>query len=596
MTFTTRPDLTGTFGMVATTHWIATAAGMRMLELGGTAADAAAAAGFVLTVVEPHLNGPLGEAPILVLGAGEEAPWVICGQGSAPAAATIAHYRAEGLDMIPGAGLLAAVVPGAFGAWMRLLEEYGCLPLAEVMAPAIHYADAGHPILAAAANSIASMAEVFSHHWPASAAVWMPGGTAPGPGTLFRNPALAGMLRRILNEAGMRGSRSARIARARRAFYQGFVAEAVDAHIRADAPIDGLGVPRRGVLTADDMASWQETVEAPVSVGYHGWTVWKCGPWTQGPVLLQALQTLRGDDLGGLDPNGPDFVHLVTEALKRAFADRDAYYGDPAQSSIPLDRLLTREYGAERRATIGGQAQATPAPGAIPGFETWAEAYRLSAARPRPSEESFGGGEPTMAHLLNRPGDTVHIDVVDQWGNMVSATPSGGWLRSNPVIPELGVPLNNRGQMFWLEEGRPTSLAPGRRPRTTLTPSMARAPDGRLLAFGTPGGDQQEQWQLSFLLRHIHHRLSLQQAIEAPLFHTADLQASFYPRGVVPNRLVIEPAAGEATIAELRRRGHDVAVSAPWALGRLTAVSRDANGLVSAAATPRLMQAYAAGR
>lgn len=596
MAFTTRPELSGSFGMVATTHWLASATGMRMLELGGTAADAAAAAGFVLNVVEPHLNGPLGDMPALLLPAGAEAPVVVCGQGTAPAGATIAHYRAEGLELIPGAGLLATVIPGAFDAWMLILAEHGRLPLRTILEPAIHYAEHGHAMLASAAASIAEMAPMFRDEWPTSAAVWLPGGAVPVAGQLFRNPALAGFWTRLLAEAEAAGAgREAQVAAARRAFSQGFVAEAVDRFMAEACVMDGTGQRRRGVLTGQDMAGWRATVEAPLSVGHHGWTVWKCGAWTQGPVLLQALRMLEADPLADLNPAGADFVHLVAEALKLGFADREAYYGDPRFSEIPVERLLSAGYAAGRRAMIGDRASLAQRPGAIAGREGWAAAFLAAAARAAP-EEGVGGGEPTMAHLANRPGDTVHIDAADRWGNLVSATPSGGWLKSNPAIPELGVPLNSRAQMFWLDEGRPASLAPGRRPRTTLSPSMARRSDGGLVAFGTPGGDQQDQWQLSFLLRLIHHGMNLQEAIEAPLFHTAHLQASFYPRKTRPGHLMVEPHFGPGTIAALEARGHKVEVSEPWAIGRLTAASRDPDGRLRAAATPRLMQAYAAGR
>ena len=201
-----------------------------------------------------------------------------------------------------------------------------------------------------------------------------------------------------------------------------------------------------------------------------------------------------------------------------------------------------------------------------------------------------------MAHLSQRRGDTVHLDVIDRWGNMVAATPSGGWLQSSPVVPGLGMPLGSRAQMFWLDEGLPTSLAPGRRPRTTLSPSMAEGPDGTRLAFGTPGGDQQDQWQLAFLLRVIHGGMNLQEAIDAPLFHTAHVPASFHPRAARPGHLMVEPAWGGEAVVDLLARGHEVEVAEPWSVGRLTAAARDPSGLLRAAATPRLMQAYAVGR
>jgi gamma-glutamyltranspeptidase/glutathione hydrolase len=318
--------------------------------------------------------------------------------------------------------------------------------------------------------------------------------------------------------------------------------------------------------------------------------------WTQGPVLLQALQMLRNDPVSDMDPTGAAFVHLTVEALKRAFADREAYYGDPAQADIPTDVLLSHAHADAHRADIGDSASFDQRPGQIAGYGAQVAAFHRRAARAAPQATGIGGGEPTMAHLSNRKGDTVHIDVVDQWGNMVSATPSGGWLQSNPVIPGLGVPLNSRAQMFWLDEGLPTSLAPGRRPRTTLSPSMAQMPDGTALAFGTPGGDQQDQWQLAFLLRLIHHGMNLQEAIDAPLFHTGHMQASFYPRDTRPGHLMAEPHFPAQTLAGLRAKGHALEVSEPWTVGRLTAAIRNPDGILRAAATPRLMQAYAVGR
>ena len=596
MSFTTRPELSGTFGMVTTTHWLASASGMKMLEMGGSAADAAAAAGFVLNVVEPHLNGPLGDMPAMIWPAGDDHPTVICGQGTAPAGATIEHYRAEGLDLIPGSGLLATVVPGQFDAFMLMLRDHGRLPLREVMAPAIYYARHGHPILPRVAATIADMADVFRDEWPTSAPVWLPGGAAPKPGTLFANPMLADFWDRLVLEAEAVSGREAQIEAARHAFHAGFVAEAIDTYLRDACVMDATGARRKGVMSGQDMADWRASYEPAVSVEHAGWDIYKCGTWTQGPVLLQCLQMLSGEDLAAMDTVGDAFVHLITEALKLAFADREAYYGDPLTSEIATDTLLSEAYGKARRGKISDKASLDQCPGHIAGQEHLAEAFRERAAREPLEDKGIGIGEPTMAHLTEKRGDTVHIDVVDQWGNAVSATPSGGWLKSNPVIPGLGVPLNTRAQMFWLDEGLPTSLAPGRRPRTTLSPSMARRPDGTRIAFGTPGGDQQDQWQLTFLLRLIHHGMNLQEAIDGPLFHTGHLQASFFPRATKPGHLMAEPHFPAETLNALRARGHRLEVSEPWAIGRLTAASRGPDGLMKAAATPRLMQAYAVGR
>lgn len=596
MSFTTRPEITGTFGVATSTHWIASAVGMKMLEQGGNAFDAAAAMGFVLNVVEPHLNGPLGDMPLMIRTAGAEAPVMICGQGSAPAGATIAHYTAEGLTLIPGSGLLATVIPGAFGAFMLMLRDHGSLPLREILAPAIHYARHGHPMLPRVAHTIAGLADFFRDEWPSSYATWLPGGAAPAPGALFCNPDLADTWERLLTEAEAVSGRDAQMEAASRAFYQGFIAEGIDRYLKDACVMDAAGGRRKGVLTGQDMAGWQATYETPLSVDYKGWTVWKGGMWTQGPTLLQSLRILEGIDIGAMDLRGADFVHCVTETIKLAFADREAYYGDPLHSDLPVETLLSRDYAATRRALIGARASLEQRPGHIAGLEAWARAAVERAGRNMAAGPGMGAGEPTMAHLTERRGDTVHLDVIDRWGNMVSATPSGGWLQSSPIIPGLGMPLNSRAQMFWLEDGYPTSLAPGRRPRTTLSPSMGQAPDGTQLAFGTPGGDQQDQWQLTYFLRLVHGGMNLQEGIDAPLFHTGHFQASFYPRGTRPGHLMAEPAFGEAVLQELRDRGHALEVSEPWAVGRLTAASRDTGGMLRAAATPRLMQAYAIGR
>ena len=582
--------------MATSTHWIASAVGMKLLEAGGTAADAAVGMAFVLNVVEPHLNGPLGDMSAMLWPAGDDAPTVYCGQGTAPSRATIEHYRSEGLDIVPGSGLLATVVPGAFDALMLMLRDHGRLRLREVLEPAIHYARSGHPMLARVSAEIANLADLFREEWPTAAPVWLPGGKVPEAGELFCNPALAGYWNRLLTESEHADGREGEIEAARRAFHEGFVADAIDAFVRDACVIDSTGERRKGVLSGDDMARWRATTEVPVSADTHGVTVWKCGAWSQGPALLQALRILERDPLGDMDPTGDDFVHLAAEALKLAFADREAYYGDPAFSDIPLETLLSPDYARHRRAMITPEASSDLRPGTVGGHAHLAEAFLERASRDTVKDRGIGTGEPTMAHLTTKSRDTVHIDVIDRWGNSVSATPSGGWLKSNPVIPELGVPLNSRAQMFWLDEGLPTSLAPGRRPRTTLSPSIARMADGTRLAFGTPGGDQQEQWQFTFLLRFLHHGLNLQASIDAPLFHTAHLQASFFPRGIRKRHLLVEPAMGDATIGRLRDRGHDVDVSAPWAAGRLTAASRRPDGLMKAAATPRLMQAYAIGR
>lgn len=593
-TFTTRPEITGSFGVVASTHWIASAVGMSILEKGGNAFDAAVATGLVLQVLEPHLNGPAGDLPVIFHDAGANETRVVCGQGPAPAGATIAHYKAEGLSLIPGNGLLATVIPGAFDGWMLMLRDRGTLSLRDVLEPTIYYAEHGQPTLPGTASTIAGLGDFFKKEWPTSFETWLPGGKAPQTGEMFRNPVLAATWKRLLLEAEGKSGREQQIDAARDCFYRGFIAEEIGTYLETAEVMDGSGSRHKGVLTPDDLANWQAAYEDPLTDDYHDWTVAKTGPWGQGPVMLQTLALLRGTDIGAMDPAGPDFVHHVTEAMKLAYADREVYYGDPDFIDVPIRELLGEDYNAARRGLISGTASFDLRPGTLPGFED--QVARSMAVIERAGIADAGLYEPTMAHLSERRGDTVHLDVIDRWGNMVTATPSGGWLQSSPVIPSLGFCLNSRAQMFWLEEGLATSLAPGRRPRTTLTPSLAFHEGRPTLAFGTPGGDQQDQWQLSLFLRLVHHGLNLQEAIDLPLFHTTHFPTSFHPRQRQPGHLMAEGNFSADTIAALRARGHSVEVSGNWTIGRLTAAKREAEGTLKAGATPRLMQAYAIGR
>ena len=587
--FTTRPELAGTFGMVASTHWLASAAGMAVLEAGGNAFDAAVAAGFTLQVVEPHLNGPGGEVPILFArGDGTGGPGLLSGQGIAPAGATIEAFEQLGLDLVPGTGLLAATVPGAVCAWLTLLRDHGTQSLDAVLRFAIEYAETGHPLLPRVTATVASVSEHFRTSWPTSAATWLTSdGAPPDAGSLFRNSVLASTYRRLLLAA--RGpSREAQIDAALAAWSHGFVAEAIDRFSRYPVR-DDSGRAHSGFLTGNDLAGWTPTYEPPVTLDRQGWTLAKAGPWSQGPALLQALTML--DDV---PPAGPDRVHASVEAVKLAMADREAWYGDV--DDVPVDELLSSTYAAERRALIGDTASKALRPGS-PGGRPPRLPSLITREGPRRAPAAPGTGEPTVSRSGTTRGDTCHVDVVDRWGNLVSATPSGGWLQSSPVIPELGFPLGTRAQMFWLERGLPNSLAPGKRPRTTLTPSLALRDGVPALAFGTPGGDQQEQWQLCFWLAHVVDGLDLQAAIDAPAWHTTSFPSSFFPRDMTPGEVVVESRIGDDVIAGLRARGHDVTVSGPWSLGRLSAVSRDpGTGILRAAANARGMQGYAAGR
>ncbi|TAV75858.1 gamma-glutamyltransferase family protein [Rhizobium leguminosarum] len=591
--FTTRPEILGTFGVVTSTHWIASAVGMSILEKGGNAFDAAVATGFVLQIVEPHLCGPGGDMPAVIYSKKKDKVEVICAQGPAPAGATIEHYTAEGLSLIPGDGLLATVIPGSFDGWMLMLRDYGSMSVRDVLEPAIYYAEHGHPMLPRVSATIKGLAAFFEKEWPTSYETWLPGGSVPQAHANFRNPVLAETWKRIIAEAEVKSGREAQVQAARDAFYRGFVAEKIDDYLKTAEVMDASGNRHKGVLSANDMANWSATIEEPLTYDYHGWTIAKIGPWGQGPVFLQTLSILKGFDLAAMDPAGADFVHTVVEAMKLAFADREVYYGDPNFSEIPVAHLLSETYAAERRKLVGADASFDLRPGIVPGFEAQ---HDLTMTMLGADSKTGAVYEPTMAHLSEKRGDTVHIDVIDRDGNMVSVTPSGGWLQSSPTVPGLGFCLNSRAQMFWLKPGLPTSLAPGKRPRTTLTPSLGLYEGRPTLAFGTPGGDQQEQWQLSFFLRYVNHKLNLQAAIDQPLFHTSHFPGSFYPRTREPGSLMAEANFGPDVLDALRRKGHKLTVADPWTIGRLTAARRDADGLLRAAATPRLMQAYAIGR
>ncbi|WP_371740992.1 gamma-glutamyltransferase family protein [Frigoribacterium sp. CFBP 13729] len=643
--FTTRPDLRGTFGMTASTHWLATASAQSVLERGGNAFDAAVAGAFVLHVVEPHLNGPGGDMTAVFATADEPGrPVVLMGQGPAPAGATVEHYRAEGLDLVPGSGALAAAVPGAVDAWLLLLRDHGTWELADVLAYAIGYARDGHPITARVTETIGAVAGLFADHWPTSADRWLVDGAPPAPGEMVVNEAYARVLDGLVAAGGAlpaadagpaprtpgtdgpgssraEAARRARVDAARTEWAEGLVATSIDAFVRTPHR-HSTGGDHAGVMRASDLAAFRASTEEATTVEFRGHVVAKTGAWGQGPALLQVLAMLDPlpDEL--LDPSTVEGAHTIVEALKLAMADREAWYGD---RDVPLDRLLSAEYAAERRALIGrtashelrpGDAGGAGGAGRLPTLRTDDEVAGPGAGVGEPTVGSFSaaapgavppavpaddarqpGAEPDVAPTGETRGDTCHIDVVDRWGNVVSATPSGGWLQSSPTIPELGFCLGSRLQMSWLEEGTASTLEPGRRPRTTLTPTLVLRDGQPLVALGSPGGDQQDQWQLLYLLRTIVGGWTPQQAIDAPALHTTSFPGSFWPRTWTPGGVVVEDRLGDELIAGLEARGHVVTRSGDWSLGRLSSVTRDPEtGVLGAAANPRGAQAYAAGR
>jgi gamma-glutamyltranspeptidase/glutathione hydrolase len=565
--------------MVAAGHYLAAAIGLSLLEQGGNAVDAGVAAGFTLALVKPQSVGIGGEAPILIHLAQQGRSVAINGQGWAPRAATIDWFRAHGIRLIPSDGFLPATVPAQFAAWCTALLNFGTASLSDVLGPAVELAENGFPMYAALRNGIARVAERYQREWPTSAAVYLPDGRLPEEGELIRNPDWARTLKGAI-DASLREERFGRQASIQAAidyFYAGPVAsQAVDFSSRT-ALSDDTGEAHTGLLSDQDFAEFGRNgtlIEAPVRATYRAIEVLKCGPWSQGPVLLQQLKLLEGYDLRALGHNTADYLHIYLECAKLAYADRERYYGDPEFVSVPLGLLLSDDYAAERREMVDERhASLEQRPGSI----------AVAAA-------AIGGRWPVVT------GDTTHVDVVDRWGNLFAATPSGGWIGSSPVVEGLGFPLGTRGQMFYLHEQHANSLVPGKRPRTTLTPSMALRDGQPWLAFGTPGGDQQDQWSLQFFLNVVDFGMDLQEALDAPTVQTTHFPGSFYPHASNPGGMRAESRIPAEVLDKLTARGHKVSIDGPWSHGQVSAVAREANGVLSGAASPRGRVAYVMGR
>ena len=578
MSFTTRPVFMGRRGVVSAGHYLAAAAGSRMFEKGGNAIDAGVAAGFALNVLEPQANGIGGEVPILIYSARQKRAYAINGQGYAPKAATIAWFRSQGIEIIPGDGFLPATVPGAFGSWTTALEKFGRLRLKDVLEPAIELTEEGFPVYPELSGSLTRLKDKFENEWPSSARAYLPNGRAPEAGEFLANPDWAETFKGTV-DAELRNShlgREAGIAAARDYFYKGPVAEKMVAFQRETKVRDASGQCNAGLLAEADFHEYTTKVESPVSFNYRGYDVHKCNTWCQGPVFLQQLALLEGFDLAGLGHNSVDYIHTVIEASKLAFADREQYYGDPEFVKVPLDRLLSKEYATARRELISGSSASLDLrPGDAP------------ASRPTHAE-----ADPNVY-----TGDTTHVDAVDHEGNLFAATPSGGWIPSSPVVEGLGFPLGTRGQMFYLDPDHANALVPRKRPRTTLTPSLATKDGEPFMAFGTPGGDCQDQWTLQFFLNFIDFGMNLQEAIDAPSFHTHHFPNSFYPHNAKPGSLTVEARIPEEVRDGLSERGHAVTVGGEWSHGKVLAITFDpASGLIAAGASPRRQIAYAMGR
>jgi gamma-glutamyltranspeptidase/glutathione hydrolase len=580
---------------VTSGHYLATAAGLRILEQGGNAIDAAAAMGFCLALLEPQLNGIGGEVPVLIYSAKERKCFAVCGLGWSPKALTISYFRDQGLDLIPYDGYLPATTPAVVDTWAVALARFGSMGFSQVLQPAIELAEGGYPVHPELHQFLQVNARRIAERYPTTARIYYPGGQVPVTGELLRNPDWANTLRRLCaaEQAAGAGGRAAGLAAARRVFYTGEIAERIVSFVSTSPVVDTTGTARRALLGYEDLAEWHAAVEEPLTFTYRGLDVHKCSAWTQGPVFLQQLALLEGFDLRAMGHNSPEYLHVLIECAKLAFADREAYYGDPLFDAVPLDVLLSKEYAARRRALIGPEASTEQRPGDV-GRVVPSYALREVQAD---NQQALGiTGERPQAARLVYLGDTTHLDAADRAGNLVAATPSGGWIGSSPVIEGLGFSLGTRGQMFYLNPDRPNALAPRKRPRATLTPSLVTRGGEPLLAFGTPGGDAQDQWTLQFFLNLVEFGMDLQQALEAPTVHSLHCASSFYPRAARPGLMEAEGRVPREVLAALERRGHTVQVVEPWINGKATAVRIDKEqGVLLGGASPRYQIGYALG-
>ena len=587
--FTTRPVVMGTRGAVTAGHYLAAAAGFRIMEQGGNAIDAAAAMCVCLNLLEPQSCGTGGEVPTLVYSAKDKKPYAISGMGWAPQEFSIDWCRDNGIDLIPGDGYLPITVPAVVDTWALALSRFGTMSYSQVLQPAIHLAEDGFPVYQKLHDSLASSKSKYMDLYPTTGEVYFPDGRVPEVGEILRNPDFAEMLKTMCRaeEAAAGKGRIAGIEAARDAFYKGPIAERIVAFIHDNPVEDASGVAHTGLLSYADMADWCAELEEPVTYNYRGLDVSKCPSWTQGPVFLQQLAILEGYDLRGFGHNSADYLHTLTESAKLAFADREAYYGDPKFDGVPMDVLLSDSYSAGRRELIGQRASVDMRPGdvgnGVPEYATIpvAEDNRRALGIGPREVRDLGLGH---AHM----GDTTHLDAVDSEGNMVAATPSGGWIGTSPVVKGLGFPMGTRGQMFYLNPGRPNALAPRKRPRATLTPSLATRDGEPFMVFGTPGGDGQDQWTLQFLLNYVDFGMDLQEALDAPTVHSVHFPSSFYPRESFPGRLVAESRIPREVITALEDRGHEVTLKDPWSNGKVLGIRFDPDrGVISGAASPK---------
>jgi gamma-glutamyltranspeptidase / glutathione hydrolase len=569
--FVHRPTIAVTRHAISAGHYLAATAGFAILQAGGNAIDAGCAAGIALGVLQSDLVDVAGVAPIMIYLAESRQVVTVAGLGPWPKALDPQLFMRAYGGRIPK-GVLRTVVPAAPDAWITALRRWGTMRFGEVASAAIRLARDGFPMYPLMAESL-KRHEPEHRAWPSSAAIFLPNGRPPETGEVFRQTDLAASLQYMADEeqAGASRGREAGLEAARDAFYRGDIATKIVAFMREEG----------GLLSAEDLAEYRSPVGPPERRRFGDLEVFTCGAWCQGPVLLQTLALLEGADLAGLGHNSADYVHYVIEALKLAFADREAYYGDPAAVEVPLAALISAEYAALRRKSIRSD-------------RAWPEmppAGVLGAERGR----GFGYFPPASGDPVPEP-DTSYVCVADRHGNLFSATPSDGSYGS-PVVPGTGLIPSNRGSQSRPDPRHPSGVAPGKRPRLTPNPALAIKSGSRFMPFGTPGGDVQTQAMLQVLLNRFVFGQELQSAIESPRFASYSYPSSFAPFDYYPGRLAIEARIAEPVVADLARRGHQIHrwPDWTWIAGAVCAIEFDKRrGVIEAGADPR-RAAYALG-
>ena len=580
-----RPVVHSTQGVISSGHYLTSMAGMRMLLTGGNAFDAAVAASFAAAVVEPMAAYSLAAEGVFMLHhAGSGKLLSLSGQGTAPAQATAGFFRSQGLERIPtGPGRsahLSFTVPGIVDALLSLLEDYGTKPVGEALAPAIHYAERGIPNYEYMIGKLRApvTGKQFDNYPPGGWDVFYKDRELPAPGSLLVQPGLANTLKSMVGLDGVEAeTRSEGIRLAREVFYRGSVAKTI------------IECSERtgGILALEDLADYRSKYEQPVSTTFRGYEIWGPSAWTQGPALMQTLNMLEHFDLEGLGYNSPAYIHTVAEAMKLAFADREAYYGDIDFSEIPVEGLLSKEYAAERAKLIDPSKAWPEMP---PYGDPWrytkngASAHAATASVPAGTRDGDNAGN----------DGTTYVTALDREGNMVSATISGGAFAKSVFFPELGCALSTRSEMFNCQDGHPNVVEPGKRPRTTLVNYIVCKDGQPVMTIGCPGGDHQAQANVQLVLNTLVFGMDPQQAIEAPRFSTQTLLNSFHPHVYLPGQLDLERAIPESTAEELRALGHKTERVDGCGVGATVARRDAANGTLSTGADPR-RSCYALG-